>query len=58
MKDELNRSYIGGEVVYLLQSELSTLTLQYIQINAHIIIILDNNERRAQRIVTLLNCSE
>ena len=58
MKDELNRSYIGGEVVYLLQSELSTLTLQYIQINAHIIIILDNNERSAQRIVTLLNCSE
>ena len=29
MKYELNRSYIGGGGVYLLQSELSTSTLQY-----------------------------
>ena len=31
MKDELNRSYNGGGVVYLLQSELSTSTRQYYQ---------------------------
>ena len=30
MKDELNRSYNGGGVVYLLQSELSTSTRQYV----------------------------
>ena len=29
MKDDLNHSYNGGAVVYLLQSELSTSTLQY-----------------------------
>ena len=29
MKDELNYSYNGGGVVYLLQSELSNLTGQY-----------------------------
>ena len=32
MKDELNFSYIGGGVVYLLQIELSTSTLQYMLI--------------------------
>ena len=29
MKDELNRSYIGGGVVYVLKSELSRSSLQY-----------------------------
>ena len=30
MKDELNRSYNGGGAVYLLQSELSISTRQYL----------------------------
>ena len=29
MKDELNRSYNGGGVVYLLKSELSRSAIQY-----------------------------
>ena len=31
MKDEINCSYNGGGVVYLLQSELSTSTRQYVR---------------------------
>ena len=31
MKDELNRSYNGGGVVYVLKSELSRSSLQYMQ---------------------------
>ena len=36
MKDELNHSYIGGGVVYLLQSELSTSTRQYVKLRTQV----------------------
>ena len=40
MKDELNRSYNGGGVVYLLQSELSNSTLQYPSVGVNFMAIL------------------
>ena len=40
MKDELNRSYNGGGVVYLLQSELSNSTLHYPLVGVNVMVIL------------------
>ena len=38
MKDELNRSYNGGGVVYVLKSALSRSSIQYITLQIYLVI--------------------